>query len=434
MTQYNMHKELNEYYDKHVRLKDEIDRLRELRDTNLNRLTEGLKELNRPNFAKSLLQGSIAMHTANKAVNNDYDIDIAVIFEEDDLPASPLEARKRVAEAIKLKASGFSKDPEARTNAVTVWYADGYHVDIAVYRRKETFFGGEILEHAGAEWAERDPKAITDWFIEEVKDQSPSESWFSEPEVDPKQMRRIVRWIKAFAKAREGWGLPGGLIISVLVAECYKPNDDRDDVALYDTLKAIKSRLDLSCEVYNPTYSSKELTEKQKFLNQVKKLKKRLGSVLTKLEPLFAEGCNDTKAKKAWNYMFQHEYWQLSANHSVQKAANDNRCALTLNMGIAKTRGGRLSGRNVPSGRFVPKKTHLKFEAQTNAPKPYTVKWRIVNSGDEAEAANDMGHVSTSDSLTHWEQTAYRGKHELICEVLHGGEVVATKTQIVNIR
>lgn len=434
MPQYNMHKELNTFYENHVRLKEEISRLRGLRDTNLTRLAEGLAELKKPNFSKNLLQGSIAMHTANRSVNNDYDIDIAVIFEEGDLPASPLEARKRVAEAIKLKASGFSKDPEARTNAVTIWYADGYHVDVAVYRRRETLLRGEVLEHAGADWSERNPQGITNWFIDQVSNQSPSKNLLSSPDVAPQQMRRVVRWIKAFTKAREGWNLPGGLIVSALVAECYKRHPDKDDIALYDTLRAIKNRLDVNCSVYNPVDSSKELTDKQKFTTQVQNLKRRLGSVLSKLDVLFGEDCTDMQAKKAWNYMFKHAYWQPATQQTSKAAANDQNYGVTLNMGVAKARNGSLTGRNIPSGRFIPKKVHLRFEAQTNVPTPYTVTWRAVNTGDEAEAANDMGHLSTSDSLAHWEHTAYRGQHKLVCEISKNGDVIATTTHVVNVR
>ena len=435
MAQYNMHSELNEFYDKHVRLKEEINRLRELRDTNLNRLSEGLKVLDKPDFVKSLEQGSIAMHTANKAPNNDYDIDLAIIFEKDDLPASPLETRKRVAAAINEKASGFSKEPEARTNAVTVWYADGYHVDLAIYRRHEDFWGNEILEHAGAEWTERDPKAITNWFIHAVKEQSPSETFWSTPEVEIRQMRRIVRWIKSFTKGREGWNLPGGLIISTLVAECYQPHDKRDDVALYDTLVTIKNRLDNSCTVYNPTDHSQELTEKQKFLTQVKNLKKRLGSVITKLDKLFDDKCTETMANKAWHYMFQHEYWDTeNKSHSSKSAHGVNGYTVDLRMGIAKKQHWAVTANNVINGRFLPKRVHLKFTASTNVPSPYCVKWRVVNNGDEAEAANDMGHVSTTDQLVNWERTAYRGKHKLICEIVKDGACVAAAEKVVNIR
>lgn len=429
-----MHSELNEFYNEHVRLKDEKDKLKELKLTNLKRLTDGLSELGKPNFVKSLLQGSIAMHTANKSENNDYDIDIAVIFEKDDLPASALNARKRVAEAINKKASGFTKDPEARTNAVTVWYADGYHVDIAVYRRSEDWFGNEILEHAGADWAERDPKAITDWFIQEVKDQSPSATIFSKPEVEVRQMRRIVRWIKSFTKSREGWNLPGGLVVSALVAECYEPDNDRDDVALYNTITAIKNRLDGYCTVYNPTDASKELTEKQQFLTQVKNLKKRFGSVITKLEPLFKDDCTDAKARKAWNYLFQHSYWSTENLVADSLSKSLSAYSVSLSMGTANSYAGRLRAASVMNGRFLPKGIHLKFTATTNVPQPYEVNWKVENSGDEAEEAQQLSHEITTRQLINWERTSFRGKHKMICEIVQHGTVVAESEMRVNIR
>lgn len=388
-----------------------------------------------PNFVKSLLQGSIAMHTANKSPDNDYDIDIAVIFEERDLPVSPLEARKRVADAINRKTNGYSQDPEARTNAVvTIWYAEGYHVDVAIYRRREDWMGIEILEHAGANWTPRDPKAITDWFSRIVNQRSPAKSLLQTPQVAPQQMRRIVRWIKAFTKGREGWNLPGGLIISALVAECYQPNPDRDDIALYNTLKQIKYRLEMHCTVYNPVDSLQKLTDKSKFETQVKKLKQRLPTVLKKLEVLFEDSCTAIKANEAWNYMFQHTFWEQSAAKASQQNTNRHGYDLQLTLGLARSRGGSIKNKNVRSGRFLPKRVHLKFEANTNIPPPYSVKWRVINSGDEAEAANDMGHVSASESMTHWEQTAYRGRHEMICEIIKSGDVWATTRHVVNIR
>lgn len=436
MPQYDMHKELNNFYEQHVRLKQEINRLRELRDTNLNRLTDGLNDLGKPNFVKNLLQGSIAMHTANKAVNNDYDIDIAVIFESDDLPGSPQAAREMVAEAIKQRASGFAQEPEARTNAVTIWYADGYHVDIAVYRRKENWLGIEILEHAGAEWAERNPTSITDWFINTVSNASPSTTLFSTPSVAPQQMRRVVRWVKAFCKAHEGWNLPGGFILSTLVAECYAPHPHRDDVALYNTLAAIKTRLDMSCTIYNPVDSTKELTKQKKFLTQVEKLQKRLPGVINKLNILHDDNCDYLKARSAWNCLFEHTFWSAEIKESVSRslASNDSNYYVSLKMGVAKSKDGRLIAQDVTSGKFVPKRIHLKFSATTNVAPPYVIRWRAINSGDEAEAQNDMGHISTSNDLNHWEHTAYRGRHELWCELVKDGDILASAKHIVNIR
>ena len=108
--------------------------------------------------------------------------------------------------------------------------------------------------------------------------------------------------------------------------------------------------------------------------------------------------------------------------------------SVSLIMGSSRRQGGKLSANNIASGRFLPKRIHLKFEASTNVPSPYGIKWRVVNTGEEAEAANDMGHVSTSSSHVNWERTSYRGPHQMICEIIKNGEVVASDMKLVNIR
>jgi hypothetical protein len=115
------------------------------------------------------------MHTLNQS--DEYDIDVAVIFRKSDLPEDPLKARQRVRDALQKKCTNFSKDPEARTNAVTVWYQDGYHIDFAIYRTWEEFNGFRMvsyIEHASTTWMTRDPAEINDWFAKVVADKSPS--------------------------------------------------------------------------------------------------------------------------------------------------------------------------------------------------------------------------------------------------------------------
>ncbi len=131
-------KDLQDFYDNHVRLGADLrGRLASARDINLDRLEKGLQELGaeRKKIYQGPIetrnQGSYAMHTLNKS--DEYDIDVALIFRKEDLPADPLEARQLVRDALLKKCTNFAKEPEARTNAVTVWYQEGYHLDLAVF-------------------------------------------------------------------------------------------------------------------------------------------------------------------------------------------------------------------------------------------------------------------------------------------------------------
>ena len=118
---------------------------------------------------------------------------VAVIFEKDDLPETPYLARKRIQEAMIEAGGNFSKEPECRTNAVTIWYKDGYHIDFAIHRQYFDNFYDEIIEHAGTEWTKRNPSDITNWFDERVNSKSPKKE--NGAEVDNGQLRRIVQLI-----------------------------------------------------------------------------------------------------------------------------------------------------------------------------------------------------------------------------------------------
>ena len=312
-----MHKELNEFYNDHVRLKDERKKLAEHRDTNLVRLRDGLKELNYPFGFESKDQGSYAMKTINKHLDKQYDIDEAIIFEKDDLPSEPADARKRIEDAMVKAGGNFSDPPKAKTNAVRISYKDGHHIDFAVYRKNLDVFGNPIIEHAGPEWVIRDPVAITDWFIDSVQAKSPSKVYGAK--VDDKQLRRVVRWLKMFSKSRSSWKLPGGLIISALAVERYASSQYRDDASLYDTMVAIRDRLKSSKDIVNPVDSSLYLTARDTDKTRVENLEEKLDIAIDKLAPLFGAKCTRLEALQAWNWVFDHSYWAAEIDKEVSK-------------------------------------------------------------------------------------------------------------------
>ncbi|MCP4985863.1 MAG: hypothetical protein GY928_07295, partial [Colwellia sp.] len=379
-------------------------------------------------------QGSYAMYTLNQHPENDYDIDIAIVFRKDDLPTSPLEARKRIADAFVKAGGNFSKAPEARNNAVTVWYAEGYHIDFAIYRKYEDVYGNTVIEHAGPEWMSRDPMEITVWFNQAVRDKSPSKTLGAT--VGKNQMRRVVQLLKAFTKSRTSWSLPGGLIISSLVDECYRSDFHRDDVSLYNTMVAIRNRLLISTQVANPANSQQMLTNKTKYQKQVERLRDRLSFVISKLDGLFSSDCTEQEAMKAWNWVFRHSFWSeesLVDNIQEQKAQLLPFGKLKISARLAMTKGGRFS-QHYPSGsRFLPKNLWLHFSvAKTSVKPPYETHWIVQNYGDEAEEEDDLTHKRITPST--WEHTAYKGSHDMICELRRTNVVLARAVHVVKIK
>ena len=82
----------------------------------------------------------------------------------------------------------------------------------------------------------------------------------------------------------------------------------------------------------------------------------------------------------------------------------------------------------------------LKFQADTNVPKPFQVYWQVVNTGQEAEKAGglrggfDKGTVSEG-KLTKGESTLYSGIHSIECFIVKDGYLAARSGQfIVNIQ
>jgi hypothetical protein len=90
-------------------------------------------------------------------------------------------------------------------------------------------------------------------------------------------------------------------------------------------------------------------------------------------------------------------------------------------------RGGRKI--SALASRRIGKNLWLKFSLETNAPYPYQVYWKVVNTGPEARAANQLrGSIFPDDSAAgnlRWEHTAYSGTHWVEAYVVKDGQCVA---------
>jgi hypothetical protein len=87
------------------------------------------------------------------------------------------------------RCTNFTQEPEARTNAVTLWYVEGCYIDTS---------GCECIERPSTEWKRRDLMKVNNWFITAVTDKSPNAILALEivPKLATGQMRCIVRFGK----------------------------------------------------------------------------------------------------------------------------------------------------------------------------------------------------------------------------------------------
>lgn len=288
---FDLSKEFNKFYSECTVLPQSTQNdLRNKKTLNIDRLKAGLNELNDENGTSYSVsdikeQGSIAMSTVVQNDDKDYDIDIAVIFDEENIGSDTgtTTIKHIVTNALKKKCSNFKKAPEALTNCVRIEYADGYPVDFAIYKKTSdgTYY------HAGSSWQERNPMSIKNWFSDAVKNKGD-------------KLRSVVRLSKMFCKSRSSWQMPGGLIQSVLCDECFVEYE-RLDECFYYTMKGIIKRLEESIEVYNPTDGTKSLLLKQKDRDKMNNWKQRLSDKLDKIDVILKSDC--TK-KHPFSYVF----------------------------------------------------------------------------------------------------------------------------------
>ena len=165
--------------------------LAEKRQRILERLSEGIKKQRRegvtiPSY-RTLNQGSYAMNTGIRPLDDDFDLDVAVIFdfEKTERPL-PTTVKQWVYDAVKPHTSSV----RWREPCITVYYMHKgepkYHVDLAIY--SETPWScdlarGRMNAQSGhRSWESADPKAL----VEAVNNMGSNAD-------EQAQFRRVVR-------------------------------------------------------------------------------------------------------------------------------------------------------------------------------------------------------------------------------------------------
>ncbi|MDU2895245.1 MAG: nucleotidyltransferase [Clostridium sp.] len=308
---YDTETEFKKFYYNHVVLpKKETTNLRKKKQLNIDRLISGLDDYNKKNntnykIAETLEQGSVAMATVTQNEENDYDIDIAIVFDESNIRGvGPIAIKNVIVDALKEKCKNFNTEPEAKTNCVRIVYSDNYHIDFAIYRRiRDEYDGSYTYEHAGSMWRPRNPRAINNWFKAEMN-------------IHGEKLRQAVRLSKMFCKSVNNWNMPGGLIQSVLCDE--KIQDyERIDEMFYYTMEAIKDRLMYNKEVDNPTDGQSLLLVGKDDI-KVNNLYTRLNNKLDKLSILFNDECSYEEAFDAWHEFFNNDFWSVDIEKSAK--------------------------------------------------------------------------------------------------------------------
>lgn len=443
---YDLSSKFNNFYNFRVVLSQaEQTKLYDKSEINIRRLKDGLLEYNEENktsfsIVETCVQGSVSMSTVVQNEDKDYDIDVAIVFNKSALGDKGARAtRNIVADALKRKTKQFNAEPEIKTSCVRIKYADGYHIDFAIYRRyydleKEKW----IYEHAGADWTERELKGLNEWFKEQNNDSDG-------------KLRKVIRLSKMFCKSRESWkNMPSGLLQTVLCEEKLQDSYDRIDELFYHTMKAIVNRLETNTLVVAPVDNSRSLTPRDSDERRMINWKNRLKSKLEDLDILFKDDCTKSDALQAWYGFFNHEYWdeQLceSSNYSLNRISksvfsfSDSEQFIEDLFPINLSYYCKVSCRVAGNGwrpkpivemlsilkRLLPRNFEIRCTMEyTNCPPPYKIFWKVKNVGPEAERRNQVRGqiIEKGDCIV--EHSNFFGNHYIECYIVKNNICVA---------
>lgn len=447
---YDLSSKFNSFYNSHVVLSQaEQNKLHQKKDLNIQRLKDGLKEYNEENhtsysIVETCVQGSVAMSTVVQNEDHDYDIDVAIVFNKSALgEKGALATRNMVANALKRKTKQFNAEPEVKTSCVRVKYADGYHIDFAIYRRYyDVWSDCWVYEHAGSDWTQRELKGLTDWFT-------------TQNNASDGKLRKVVRLSKMFCKSRSSWkNMPSGLLQTVLCDEKLQDSYTRIDELFYFTMKEIVNRLELDTSVAAPVDNGRDLTPRKSDTQKMTNWKNRLKSKLEDLEILFKDDCSKADALQAWYGFFNHDFWNEPVTETSNYSAKlilksvssfvdteqfiddlypvdlSYRCSVSCQVSGNGFRPKPLSDFLQLLRRYLPHNFEIRCTmVYTNCPPPYRVLWKVKNVGPEAERLNQVRGQIEEKGNSIVEHSRFYGNHYIECYIVKNGICVA-KTRV----
>ena len=230
-------------------------------------------------------QGSFAMKTLLEPIKTTgtlgvFDLDDGVYF------IGEIDERKSIshyhARILSAVNGHTSQSPIDKDTCVRVEYSDGHHVDLPKYFKETGENTTPMLAHKSKGWIESDPKEFWEWFNEMA-------------ETNP-QLRRIVKYLKAWCDYKESLNtsinMPSGCILTILAVKFYKEYENRDDLALKNVLVNMHNSLSLRFECHRPTTPAGENlflnysdTRREQFMTRLKSFKEDAERAINNTNP-----------------------------------------------------------------------------------------------------------------------------------------------------
>jgi hypothetical protein len=202
------------------------------------------------------IQGSYKMKLMVQKKDNTYDVDLGVYFKEKPSHTCTT-VQEHVLKAVEKHTTGGAKHLK---KCIRVIYAGDFNIDLPVYYQAANEKQAKLAIKNG-EWRADDPEEFVKWFDNHRKQKEIKNDG---------QLVRVVKYLKRWANERS-FKTPSGAALTVWAAENFVPKSERDDIALCQTIKAIKKSLywSISCKCpvapFDDLLSNLDTDQKSKF-------------------------------------------------------------------------------------------------------------------------------------------------------------------------
>ena len=195
---------------------------------------------NRGNYSVKLKeQGYFSTKTTILPIDGEYDVGVYISGTEENRP-TPEIAHNWIVKAMKNRTNQNTID---KKTFVRVKCAKSYHIDLPIYYKstdsddENLFPSSDVpkLAHKTKGWIETEPYAFKRWFKKGLSGKS--------------QLKRIMRYLKAWSDNKSHLKLPSGMVFTVLAVNNYEYHD-RDDKAFLQTLKNIQEKIDSTRSIW----------------------------------------------------------------------------------------------------------------------------------------------------------------------------------------
>lgn len=285
----------NKFHDK-IKLGREDDAYKKARDRDDSIKADVKTAFDEEGYpvVSDFIQGSLKTHTGIVPISGDYDIDRALVIDEEEAPSNPVTPKKKALDV--LEDRGF-KNAKIKKPCVTADYAsENVHIDFIVYKRSGDqhylAVGKKNSDENNREWSAADPLGLIAWINDDSDyDQDDAQDMLA-------QFRRLVRYLKRWRDVQFSDTVAAKVYsigLTVMVKNEFKPSFSaegacQDLASLRATAEAIlaagyfaeeednkyRIRVDLPVEPWRDIFDGSSLDTGTQLYNKLKYLREQL--------------------------------------------------------------------------------------------------------------------------------------------------------------